>query len=188
MQNRVRPYLIYVNYQRRITMEIKCRYDEMVDTCDLLPYEKNNKKHPDDQIALLAKGIRNFGFRWPIAANKKTKKIISGHARLQAASLLNMDKVPVVWHEFKSAAEEKAFRIADNKLASRAEDDFRNIVSEIQDLDTGEIDLELTGYLEDEIAQIMSSIPEMGEEKDGESGEGKTVTCPKCKHVFDPKQ
>ena len=61
---------------------------------ELIPYERNQKKHDDKQIRNVANSIKRFGWQQPIVVDKKDVVII-GHCRLLAAKLLKLSKVPV---------------------------------------------------------------------------------------------
>lgn len=102
----------------------------------LQPYEWNNQAHSDEQVAMIAKSIAEFGFDQPILANKDGL-IIAGHGRWKAALQLNMETVPVVVTNLPSEASERARRIIDNKLTKDAPWQFENLGFEI-------------GWLEDE--------------------------------------
>lgn len=70
-------------------------------TGDLIPYSKNAKKHPDDQVEHIANSIKTFGFQQPIVVDQDNVVVI-GHGRLLAAMKLRLDTVPcVVLSEFE---------------------------------------------------------------------------------------
>ena len=54
---------------------------------DLIPYEKNTKKHDDVQINNVAESIKQYGFVQPIVIDKNNVVVI-GHCRLLAAKKL----------------------------------------------------------------------------------------------------
>jgi ParB-like chromosome segregation protein Spo0J len=56
---------------------------EYINPKDLVPYSKNAKKHPSEQVKRIAKSIKEFGFRQPIVIDKDNVVII-GHGRLLA--------------------------------------------------------------------------------------------------------
>lgn len=56
---------------------------EFVNVTDLKPYEKNAKRHPADQVRLIANSIKEFGFQQPIVIDKDNVVVI-GHGRLLA--------------------------------------------------------------------------------------------------------
>jgi ParB-like chromosome segregation protein Spo0J len=69
-------------------IETHCAFDKSVDVVDLIPHPRNPNKHDDKQIALLAKIIRSQGWRNPIVVSERSGFIISGHGRLEAATIL----------------------------------------------------------------------------------------------------
>ena len=83
---------------------------------NLKPYEHNNRIHSKSSGARPKNGIDTFGFVVPIIATSDGE-IIAGHGRLEAAKVLGLKTVPVVFLDHLSAAEIRALRIADNKLA-----------------------------------------------------------------------
>ena len=47
----------------------------------LVPYEKNNKIHNEDQVKKIARSIREIGFRTPILVDEN-RVILAGHGRV----------------------------------------------------------------------------------------------------------
>jgi ParB-like chromosome segregation protein Spo0J len=43
---------------------------KIVKVADIVPYERNAKKHPADQVQLIANSIKEFGFQQPIVIDK----------------------------------------------------------------------------------------------------------------------
>tara|TARA_R110002012_G_scaffold16753_1_gene64138 strand:+ start:1015 stop:1626 length:612 start_codon:yes stop_codon:yes gene_type:complete len=127
----------------------------MEDVVNLVPHPQNPNKHPDKQIALLAKIIRNSGWRSPIVVSKKTGFIVSGHGRLEAAKLLNVQNVPVDVQEFASEADEYAHLVADNRIAELSglsDDKLSELLSGLSDQG---YDMELTGFGDDEVSKLL---------------------------------
>ena len=100
---------------------------------DLIPYGGNAKKHPAEQVKLIANSIKEFGFQQPIVVDKDNVVVI-GHGRLLAAKRLKMSEVPVVRVENLTEDQVKALRLADNKVAE-SEWDMDSVLSEIADID-----------------------------------------------------
>ena len=148
-------------------IETHCAFDKSVDVVDLIPHPRNPNKHGDKQIALLAKIIRGQGWRNPIVVSGRSGFIISGHGRLEAAKMLNVEQVPVDVQSFESEAEEYAHLIADNRIAELAETDQSELADLIRELD-GEIDLDLTGFDEPSLAELMGESGPDGDEVDAE--------------------
>jgi ParB-like chromosome segregation protein Spo0J len=79
----------------------------------LIPYPRNVKLHPTEQIDRLAATIKRFGWDQPIVA-EKDGTIIKGHGRRLAAMKLGMTEVPVWVRDDLTKEEADAARIADN--------------------------------------------------------------------------
>tara|TARA_R110002020_G_C16214915_1_gene767250 strand:+ start:24 stop:659 length:636 start_codon:yes stop_codon:yes gene_type:complete len=127
----------------------------MEDIVNLVPHPQNPNKHPDKQIALLAKIIKNSGWRSPIVISKKTGFIVSGHGRLEAAKLLNVQTVPIDVQEFASEAEEYAHLVADNRIAELSGLSDDKLTELLAGLSETDIDMELTGFDGDELAKLL---------------------------------
>jgi ParB-like chromosome segregation protein Spo0J len=82
--------------------------------------------------------------------------VIAGHGRLKASLELGLDNIPVAYQDFANEAEENLHMLADNRLAELAEMDNSMLKNLIEELDTGDIDLNLTGFSESEIGSLMS--------------------------------
>src|SRR5690606_24848114 len=149
-------------------IKVHCAYDEMVDISKLIPNPRKPNQHSDRQIELLAKIIENQGWRVPITVSKRSGFVVRGHGRLMAAEALGLDEVPVDYQDYSNEAEEWADLIADNRLAELSEMDNTMLKDLIQEIDTGEIDLTLTGFDESEIEEMMLQIREV--ESEGERG------------------
>jgi DNA modification methylase len=136
----------------------------MVKIEDLRPHPKNPNKHGDEQIALLAKNIRHLGWRHPILVSAMSGYIVAGHARLEAAKLLNLAAVPVDAQPFASEADELAYLLADNRIAELADLQTAALKDLLEELDTGGFDMDLTGFVESERERLM-----LQEHQDGDA-------------------
>jgi ParB-like chromosome segregation protein Spo0J len=92
---------------------------EYISVRALRPYQRNARTHSKEQIQLLAKSIREFGFTNPILISDE-REIIAGHGRLEAAKLANLKTVPCIRLPHLSEAQRRALVIADNQLATKA--------------------------------------------------------------------
>ena len=81
---------------------------------ELIPYEKNTKKHDAVQINNVAESIKQYGFVQPLVVDKDNVVVI-GHCRLLAAKKLKMQEVPCVCVDDLTEEQVKALRIVDNK-------------------------------------------------------------------------
>lgn len=137
-----------------------CAHDKIVDVATLVPNPKNPNQHPDSQIQLLGRIIRQTGWRQPITVSKRSGFIVKGHGRLAAALLEGMKQAPVDYQNYTNEAEEYADLVADNRIAELAETDNKLLADIFADIDTGEIPMELTGYTEDEVESLVTALSE----------------------------
>lgn len=87
---------------------------EMLDPASLVPYAKNAKLHPPEQIERLTKVLAN-GWDQPIVVDTDLV-IIKGHGRTLAALKMGLSKVPVFVRHDLTKAQANAARIADNAV------------------------------------------------------------------------
>ena len=106
---------------------------------DLIPYQKNAKMHPDDQVEHIANSINLFGWTQPIVVDENNVVVI-GHGRLKAAKKLHLDTVPVIRRTDLTDEQIKALRIVDNKVA-RSKTDNELIAEELNQIFSIDMDL-----------------------------------------------
>lgn len=111
---------------------------------DITPYEKNPRKN-DEAVKYVAESIKQFGFKVPIVIDRNGV-IVAGHTRYKAAKKLSMDEVPCIVADDLTDEQIKAFRLADNKVAEKAEWDFDLLAEELNDL----FDFDMTAFGFDE--------------------------------------
>ncbi|MEE3101320.1 MAG: site-specific DNA-methyltransferase, partial [Pseudomonadota bacterium] len=111
----------------------------------LIPYARNARTHSEDQVALIAGSIREFGFNNPVLVDG-TNGVIAGHGRLLAARKLGLAEVPVIELAHLGEAQKRAYVLADNKLAERAGWDGEMLALEVGDLEALGVDLALLGF------------------------------------------
>ena len=137
-------------------MTVHCSHTALVNPTKLLPNPENPNRHSAHQIQILAAVIQEQGWRAPITVSKRSGLIVRGHGRLEAAMLMGCDVVPVDEQDYQSEAEELADLLADNRLSELAEldeDDLRRVIERLRRADP-EFDVELTGFMENEIAKL----------------------------------
>ena len=109
---------------------------------DLKPYEKNPRLN-DDAVKYVAESIRNFGFKVPIVIDKDNN-IVCGHTRWKACKKLKIDTVPCVVADDLTEEQIRAYRLADNRVAEKAEWDLELLDTELAEIET--IDMTLLGF------------------------------------------
>ena len=92
----------------------------------------------------------------PILVDEKGG-VISGHGRLLAAQRLGIADVPVMVASGWTAAQKRAYVIADNKLTLNGGWDDETLRLELADLATEAFDLPLLGFEEDELAALLNN-------------------------------
>jgi DNA modification methylase len=128
-----------------------------IDISKIKEYEKNNKNHPESQIALLMQNIRTFGFTTPLLIDENNV-IIAGHGRKKAAEQLGMKELPCIKITDLSENQIKALRIADNKVTELAETNFEFLQEEWLSLKEDGSGLEfLTGWNEEDFSFLEES-------------------------------
>lgn len=85
---------------------------ELRDLKSLRPYAGNARTHSPKQVRQIADSIRRFGFVNPVLVDADGQ-VIAGHGRLEAAKVLEMTEVPVLPITHLSAAEKRAYILAD---------------------------------------------------------------------------
>lgn len=136
---------------------IHCSYTELSDPALLVPNPRNPNQHPKRQIELLAKIIETQGWRAPVTVSNRSGFVVRGHGRLQAALLLGC-QVPVDRQDYASEAEEWADLIADNRIAELAEIDGEELAKLLHDLDGLDLDMDLTGYTDKQVDNLLADI------------------------------
>jgi hypothetical protein len=160
-----------------------------------VPFPKNARKWSDRAIATLASSIKEYGFRQPIVVDPEGV-IVIGHLRLAAAKSLGLAQVPVHVARDLSPLQIRGLRIADNRTAQEATFDFDLLGPELADLQALNFDLNLTGFEDDEINELLiqaglsegltdeDEVPEAPVEPVTKPGDlwllGAYVECPHC--------
>ena len=132
----------------------------------IIPYARNPRRN-EQAIATVAASIQEFGWRQPIVVDED-HVVLAGHTRLAAAQQLGLETAPVHVAKGLSEAQARAFRIMDNRSGENAEWDEGLLNLELADLLEAEFDLGLTGFSEDELNALMSSLEDDGGPQEGE--------------------
>jgi hypothetical protein len=119
----------------------------------LVPYARNARMHSAEQIDQIAASICEWGWTVPVLVDE-ADGIIAGHGRVLAAHKLGIAEIPVMVAAGWTAAQKRAYVLADNKLALNAGWDDAMLRVEIDDLQGTGFDLGLIGFSADEIAAL----------------------------------
>ena len=138
---------------------------------DLIPYDRNTKKHDKTQINNVAESIKQYGFVQPIVIDKNNTVVI-GHCRLLAAKQLKMKEVPCVCVEDLTEEQVKALRIVDNK-SNESEWDLDILPDELAELDLSDFDFSF-GITDDD------ELPDFEEDPSKNNSKNDVCQCPKC--------
>lgn len=145
---------------------------EQVSVSTLIPYARNSRTHSDEQVSQIAGSIREFGFTNPVLIDADGT-IIAGHGRVMAAKKLGLETVPCIRLGHLTPSQVRAYVIADNKLALNAGWDDQMLRSELESLQEDGFNMDLTGFSEEELAELLE--PEVVE---GETDPDQTPEVP----------
>lgn len=136
----------------------------------LVPYARNAKKHPPEQVDAVAKAMLRWGYTNPTLYDRKG--IIAGHCRCLSAAKLYAEghtlrhpdgrpippgMIPVVNVEGWSPAKRRAYIVADNELAGQSDWDESLLRDELGHLKEADEELALlSGFAENDMVEILS--------------------------------
>jgi hypothetical protein len=119
---------------------------------EIKPYPNNPRKNKKG-IAAVKRSIEEFGFTQPLIINAE-QVILCGHTRYEAPKELTFAAVPVIVKTELTPQQERAYRIADNRVTQETDWDKWKLRSEFNKLfSDGDY---FTGFTQDEISDIMS--------------------------------
>lgn len=138
---------------------------QLVPVSKLVPYVNNARTHSAEQVTKLRSSLREFGFINPVIIDRDYG-IIAGHGRVLAAKEEQMTEVPCVFADFLSEAQKKAYILADNRFAQDAGWDEELLRIEIESLQGADFDVSLTGFEEQEIADLFAGEEQSAKDDD----------------------
>jgi DNA modification methylase len=145
--------------------------EKIMDVIDLpleqiIPYARNPRNNAE-AVATVVASIQEFGWRQPIVVDED-RIVLAGHTRLEAARKLGFKTAPVHVAKGLTANQARAFRIMDNRSGENAEWDKDLLNLELADLLEADFDLGLTGFTDDELSALMTSVEEGSGPQDNE--------------------
>jgi DNA modification methylase len=137
---------------------------------DLKPDPRNPRAHSPRQVRQIARSIDSFGLNVPVLIDG-SGKVLAGHGRIMACKELGWREVPTISLEHLSAAQARAFAIADNRLTENSVWDDRLLAEQLKELSILDLDfsIEATGFEMGEIdlrIQGLTSTAEQDEADD----------------------
>lgn len=130
---------------------------ELRSTTDLIAYGGNARKHSDRQVMQIANSMKEFGWTIPILVDE-SNLVLAGHGRLAAAKKLGRSEVPVVVARGWTAAQKRAYVLADNQLALNSNWNPDTLSSELRTLVELDFDLDLLGFEPEQLADMIADI------------------------------
>lgn len=121
----------------------------------VLPYARNAREHPPEQVAQIAASIKEFGFNQPVLVDA-VGVLVAGHGRILAAQSLQMGTVPVIRLGHLTQEQAKAYRLADNRIALSAKWDEELLAAELRALDADSFNLDLLGFDGRELDRLLA--------------------------------
>ncbi len=128
---------------------------EYRDIDDIKVRDRNPRLHPKKQIQRLAKGMVEYGVTTPVLIDEHGQ-LIAGHCRLAAAKSIGLKRMPTITLRGLSPAQVKGYAIFDNKIPELAGWDMEVLNLELNELESTNFDLELTGFDMGEIDRCLT--------------------------------
>jgi ParB-like chromosome segregation protein Spo0J len=129
---------------------------EQVPIDSLHPDPANPRRISEEELDSLERSIRQFGFVQPVLARREDRVVIGGHQRLVAARRLGLTTVPVCFLDL-SIEQARLLNLALNKIGGSFDDALlARLLADLQA--SSDIDLSLSGFGEDEIADLLRSL------------------------------
>ena len=172
---------------------------------DLKPAPFNPRQISDKQLEMLSKSMQEFGDLSGIVVNVNTGHIIGGHQRVkvfdpqwpikkqaykdgQGTTAIGYIETPFGQWLYREVSWDKEKEAAANIAANKqgGEWDLPKLKDMLIELDSGAFDMEITGFDENELKNLLvDRMPPDNEPDDPNKNlEPQIVTCPKCGHEF----
>jgi DNA modification methylase len=132
-------------------VEIRAVSVELINLAQYNP--RKDLKPGDPEYEKLRRSIEEFGFVEPLVWNERTGNLVGGHQRLKILLAQGVRDVQVSVVNLDDQRE-RALNIALNKISG--DWDNEKLKDLLEELDTGDFDVELTGFTETEIEDLMT--------------------------------
>ena len=131
----------------------------------------------DSDYEKLKKSMDEFDLVEPLIWNKRNGNLVGGHQRLKILIEQGRTDVEVSIVDL-SDSKEKALNLALNKISG--DWDLPKLKDLLQELDTGEFDIGITGFDEAEMEKLMSQYHNFDEQKEYDENIITGNKCPSC--------
>lgn len=122
---------------------------------DIKPHPDNYKIHTPEQLASLRASLNAFGCTQPIKVNLEGY-IVAGHGMYQLYQEEGFTHAPVIYEALDKRLS-KAYLVADNETARRAETDSDKLALLLQDAaEIPDFDIEAVGFEEYELDKLLA--------------------------------
>lgn len=157
---------------------------------ELTPYENNAKKHTPEQIEQIKNSIQAFGNIDPLGIAGENNVIYVGNGRYIALKELGYKEAYCIRLDHLTEQERKAYAIAHNKLTMNTGLDDELLRAEMESLQDIDFDLELTGFEEWELEDMLDpmsneDLQDFLVEREPKEKEPKKAKCPSCGCEFE---
>jgi len=119
---------------------------------------RKDLKPGDPEYEKIKRSIEEFGCVEPLVMNKRGNRLIGGHQRLKILLEKGVKEFEVSVVDLDEKRE-KVLNVALNKI--QGEWDFTKLADLLVELDDGELEMSLTGFDEDEIEKLLTTVPEL---------------------------
>ena len=127
---------------------------EQVAVADLKTLPNRTRRITPGHVREVARSIEAHGFCVPLLVSKGNE-IIDGETSLEAAKLLGLTHAPVIRIGHLTAPEQRALRLAVNRLGEKGEWDLEALKCEMEELIIHDAPIEVMGFTLDEIDHIL---------------------------------
>ncbi len=149
--------------------DIHCRHDAIIPRQQLraLIHARNPNRHKQKQIDLIGHVIETLGWRHPIVISNLSGQAVAGNGRIYATIARQWSGAPVVYQDFADEEAEKAFLLADNRLAELSDRDDTAVAALLKEISASGFDTLLSGYDGASIDKLLGKLGGTGTMEEG---------------------
>ena len=105
---------------------------EYVSVDSIMPYARNAKLHPQQQVEQIKRSIKDYGMNDPIGVWHN--EIVEGHGRLMACKELGITEIPIIRLEHMSDEQRKQYMLVHNQTTMNSDFDLDILSEELDSL------------------------------------------------------